>query len=111
MIGIFQLVKNLAGPAIRVLTAIVPVVSVLITTVANPTGAVNKLLVSFIDFIAQFWPSTPEQLKLANLIAGPLESGTTVGQAIIVDLFQTAFLMLSVIVLIKLYKLIPFKAT
>lgn len=111
MTSIFDLLKQLAGPLIKLSVGLFPVVGVLIATVADPAGAANQFLVTMIDHVAIYWPETPENLKLANLIMGQLEPGTSVGKSILIDIYQTGFLMLSVVLLIKLYKLIPFKAT
>lgn len=111
MTSIFEALKHFLKPISRIALALVPAIGILLETISDPAGALNQLLVTMIDYVAIYWPETPEQLKLSNLVMGQLEPGTSVGEAIIIDIFQTAFLMLSVVVVIKLYKLIPFKAT
>lgn len=107
---IFDLLKALVTPASVFFRSVVAIVSLALGAIADPTGALNALVVRLIDFIALFWPSTPEQLKIANLIF-PQSGAVPIGQYIIIELFSTAFLMISIVAFVKLYKLIPFKGT
>jgi len=107
---IFDLLKFLVRPAAPVFNALRSLIAIALGALADPTGAFNALIVRLIDFAALYWPSTPEELKIANLIFP--QSGTVpIGKYFIVEIFSTAFLMMGVIAFVKLYKLIPFKAT
>lgn len=83
--------------------------SILLGAIANPFGAVNSFICLLIDGIASVWPSTPENLKVGSLIASIGTAIPLVGTAVVYDIFQTAGSMLAIVLLIKLYKLIPFK--
>jgi hypothetical protein len=79
--------------------------------VANPEGAVNLFLCKIIDMVAGVFPSTPNNMRISNLIAGLGASVPLVGGGVISSLLSTVLGMFSVILIVKLYKLIPFKAT
>ncbi len=108
--GFLDFFLELFGEAGKFFTGSLTVLSIIIGTIQNVTGAVNQLLVNIIDWIAEFWPSTPDNLKLANII-NAATADTGIGSAIVYETFQTIFLLLAVVALVKLYKLIPFKAS
>lgn len=107
---IFDLLKALVSPLVAILASLTGVISVIIGAFLNPAGAVNGFVTRLIDALAFVWPSTPENLKLANLIF-PAVGGVSIGRAVLIDICSTLFVMLGIILLIKLYKLIPFKMT
>ncbi|MEM9817615.1 MAG: hypothetical protein AAF827_14600 [Cyanobacteria bacterium P01_D01_bin.6] len=107
--NLYDLVKWFAQPIVRIAIAVLGPLGVILGTFANPEGAVNSFLVRLIDWIAPYMPSTPENLKLANLIFSG--GAIPIGQAVLNDVFQLIGLMLGVVLIIKIYKLIPFKAT
>lgn len=109
MIGIFDLLKTLLEPINRFFLSVLGLVGIAVGAAADPSGALNALIVRLIDFVAQYWPSTPEELKIANLIFST--TSQSVGHAVMVDIFQTAFLLLGVVLTVKVYKLIPLKFT
>jgi hypothetical protein len=106
---LFDLLKWLAQPVVRIALAVLGPLGLVLGAIADPSGALNGLVCRLIDALALAWPSTPENLKIANLIFSDGSIG--VGESIVIDIFQTAFLVLSIIALVKLYKLIPFKMT
>ena len=106
----FDFFLELFGEAGKVFSALSSILAIVLGTIQNVTGAVNQLLVNIIDWIAQYWPSTPDEVKIANLIQAAT-ANTGIGTAIVYETFQTIFLLLSVVALIKIYKLIPFKAS
>lgn len=108
--NLYDLLKWFAQPVVRIVLALLGPIGLILGCIANPQGAVNSFVCRIIDVVASVWPSTPDSMKLGNLIMSS-SSDLTVGQAVIQDLFQTAFLMLTIMALVKVYKLIPFKAT
>lgn len=84
-------------------------VGIVLGAIANPGGAVNSFICRIIDVVAIPFPSTPNNLKIVNLLAATGDSIPLVGRAVVYDIFTTAFSMLSIVLLIKIYKLIPFK--
>lgn len=107
---IFDLLKVLVSSVTPVFLAIVGFISIVIGAISDPAGAVNSFICRMIDLISIVWPSTPESLKLSNIIF-PQLGGLSIGRAFLVEFFNTAFLMLGILLVVKLYKLIPFKAT
>lgn len=108
--NIFSLLRALVSPLVALLASLVGVFSVIIGAFLNPAGAINSFCVRMIDLVASVWPSTPPGLTLSALIF-PATGGTTLGRAFLLELFSTAFAMFAIVLIVKLYKLIPFKAT
>lgn len=92
-----------------IILAITAPISIILGAIANPAGAVNSFLCRMIDLVASVFPSTPENLKIANLLISTGDSIPIVGRSIVFDIFTTIASMFAIILLIKLYKLIPFK--
>ena len=61
--------------------------------------------------IAPIFPSTPENIKIANIINYISDQMPVVGKSVIFEILQTLGIIFSILVVIKIYKLIPFKAT
>ena len=108
--GLVNFLTDMFGDLRKVISSLMGAVAIVVGTIQNLGGAVNTLLVNLINLVADVWPSTPDEIKLATLIENAGNS-TGIGTAIIYDTFQTAFLVLSIVALVKLYKLIPFKMT
>lgn len=73
--------------------------------ISNPKGAINSFMCHFIDIIVVALPSTPSGLKINSLISS--YSGAF-GTALIADLVSTALSILSIYLVVKLYKFLPF---
>lgn len=84
---------------------------VLVGAVLDPGGAINAFLCFCIDIVAAVWPATPNDLKLGSLLASFAQSFPLVGWGIILEIIQTCVSMLVIVLLVKLYKLLPFKAS
>ena len=82
-------------PITRVFLAIISLISFLVGALLNPQGFLNQIICSVIDYIAFIFPSTPDNLKVSSIINGLASAMPLVGLTLIV----------------KIYKLIPFKAT
>ncbi len=92
-----------------IILAITAPISLILGAIANPAGAVNGFLCRMIDLIALVFPSTPENLKIVNLLAATGDTIPLIGRSVVYDVFTTAAAMLAIVLLVKLYKLIPFK--
>ena len=110
MIKLFDLLSWLSQSMVRLALAVVFPLGFLLESIFNPGGAVNYFACRLIDWIAGPWPETPENLKLGNMLTTATEQ-MGVGQFVIRELFATASVMLGIVLIIKLYKLIPLKAT
>jgi hypothetical protein len=106
---IFDLLKWLSQPVVRLVSALFAPVALVLGTIADPGGALNSFLIRTVDLLAVYWPSTPEELKISNLIFSA--SGAGIGRTVLIDSLQTIVLIAGVVGLVKLYKLIPFKMT
>ena len=106
---IFQLLSRVFKFLEPVLKAVVPLIALILGAIADPTGAINSLVCRLIDFIAIPWPSTPESLKLANLLFP--YPGSTILEYSLTEMVSLALQFLGIVLVIKLYKLIPFKAS
>jgi hypothetical protein len=92
-----------------IVLAITAPLSIIIGAIANPAGAVNSFLCRAIDLVASVFPSTPPNLKIATLLTSAGDSIPIVGRAVVYDIFSTIAIMFAVVLIIKVYKLIPFK--
>lgn len=129
MFGITELVNNLFdllrrtfnplflalitffNPAISVAVSITSLVAFLLGALQDPNGLLNTIAVSVIDNIAALWPSTPENLKVGNLLDAAALAMPAIGRGLIYEIFITVVTLFSLTVIVKIYKLIPFKAT
>lgn len=108
---IADLLAWFAKPILRIFLAIVSPVAWIIWAFANPQGAANLFICKIIDVVASVWPSTPDNLKVANLLGSIGGSIPIVGYGIVLDIAQMIGVMFGIVVIVKVYKLIPFKAT
>lgn len=108
--NLYDLLKWFAEPLVKVALALSSFLAVVLGAMADPAGAVNSFMVRLIDWTAIYWPETPQGMQIATLITQAIDP-SSVGGAVVLEIASTASLMLSVVLLIKLYKLIPFKAT
>lgn len=79
--------------------------------IANPGGAVNAFINMIVDFIGSVFPSTPDNLKIGSLINSVGDSMPAVGRGIVREFFVTFSSCFGLALVIKIYKLIPFKAS
>ena len=76
--------------------------------ISNPVGAINQFMIHVINIILPLWPSTPSNLRVGSLIDNFGSSFPLIGSGIIAEIFNTLLGALSIFILIKLYKLLPF---
>lgn len=107
---LFDLLKSLVGPVVRIALAVLFPLGYVIAALRNPSGALNHFAIKVIDALASVWPSTPEGMTLAGILLGPTQQ-MGFGRYVISEFFALCGSFMAVIVLVKLYKLIPFKAT
>lgn len=74
-------------------------------------SGINQLICGVIDMIASFFPSTPQALKLSSIINSLSSSLPIFGTALIESIIGTVRDLFVLYTIIKIYKLIPFKAT
>jgi hypothetical protein len=85
--------------------------SFLVAVITNPFGAINAGINAVVDAMANVLPSTPENLKLSNIASDLGEAVPLVGTAVIRAVLNTFIELGGLALIIKIYKLIPFKAT
>ena len=111
MDDILSALSRIFSPISTLILSLSGLVSIILGAINDPEGFVNTLLVKMIDNIAYVFPSTPDQLKVGAIIDSVGDSMPLVGKAVVFEVFQTISIIFSILVVIKIYKLIPFKAT
>lgn len=71
-------------------------------------GWINDFMCLLIDIVLIILPSTPPTMKLSYLLSTALDK-MSFGQSIAVEIFTLLSSFLLVVIIIKVYKLIPFK--
>lgn len=104
-----RLVVNFFKPLIVIAFSITGVISVIIGAFLDPQGAANAFICRIIDLIDVALPRTPDSLKIGTLLTQVNNAVPVVGWGVVLDTFQMALAMLVVVIVIKIYKLIPFK--
>ena len=89
----------------------VTIIALILGAINNPEGAVNTFLVKMIDNISPLFPSTPENLKIFPILDSISERLPIIGRAIVYDVATTIGTIFAILIIIKIYKLIPFKAS
>ena len=93
------------------LTAIGVIIATLVVAATNPQGFINQLVCGLIDIVALPFPSTPEPLKFSSIITVLSTSLPIFGKVLIESILGTVKDLFILYFAIKIYKLIPFKAT
>jgi hypothetical protein len=93
------------------LTAIGAVFAVLVIAATDPQSFINTLICGLIDIVSIPFPSTPNPLKLSAIVNTLASSLPIFGRAVIESIISTVRDLFVIYFLIKIYKLIPFKAT
>lgn len=109
--ALFKIIADFFRPVVAIFTAITSAVALLLGAILDPGGAVNTFICKMIDIVDAVLPQTPNNLKIGSLVSSVGNAIPFVGSGIVYQTFQMAITMLSVVILIKVYKLIPFKAT
>lgn len=111
MDSIFNFIKWLFSPLYILIISVTAIIALILGTILDPVGAVNTFLCKIIDVVFAIFPSTPDNLKLGFILQSFSNQFPFFGWGIILDTIQTVFTMLLIVITIKVYKLIPFKAT
>lgn len=96
-------------PVVVFFISVVGLVAFLVGALLDPQGFLNQLVCGAIDGIANFFPSTPDNLKIAYIVNSLGDSIPVVGRAVIREIFSTIGIIFSLVAIIKIYKLLPFK--
>lgn len=75
----------------------------------HPLQFLGFLVCSAADSLFSILPSTPDNLKISSLISSIGSSLPLIGSGIIHELFTTVASIVGILVVIKIYKLLPFK--
>ena len=89
--------------------ALSTIFSIVLGAIANPAGAVNTFICKVIDIVAAVWPSTPDSMKISNILVSFSTAFPIIGYGIVVEITQTIGTIFLLFAAIKIYKLIPFK--
>lgn len=76
--------------------------------IANPKGAINTFMIHFIDLFASLLPSTPAQLTLGGFLNSYQATSPLFSVGLLAEIFSLVFPLLSIYLVIKLYKFLPF---
>ena len=106
-----QVLLNFLVPVIVVCTGLIGIVAFLVAALNDPQGWMNSVVITTIDAVAGFFPSTPDNLKIGTIIDSLGDSMPLVGRAVIREIFTTISAIAGIALVVKIYKLIPFKAT
>ena len=85
--------------------------SFLLGALADPQGLMNHVVIKTIDVLAEALPSTPDNLKISSILNSVGDSMPLVGRGIVYEVAGTVATIAGISLAIKIYKLIPFKAT
>ena len=96
---------------IVVCTGLIGIVAFLVAALKYPQGWMNSVVITTIDAIANVFPSTPEELKIGTIINTIGDSMPLVGRAVVKEIFVTISSMVGIALVVKIYKLILFKAS
>ena len=105
MTALLQLIQ----PIVIFFISVAGLIALLLGALADPQGFLNQLICGVIDGIASFFPSTPDNLKIAFLVNSIGDSVPIVGRAVIREVFSTVGIIFGFVAVIKIYKLLPFK--
>jgi hypothetical protein len=107
----FKFLGSLFSPITVVFIALSGFFSMLIGAVRNPAGFFNTLVCNLIDLIAAIFPSTPERFQIVKVLDAIASVMPVVGRRIVYDIAGTFALMALLLLVVKVYRLLPFKAS
>lgn len=86
-------------------------VAFLLGALQNPQGLMNQVVCTVIDVVTAVLPSTPQGLHISDFVSAAANQIPAVGRGIISEVLTTIASLSAIALAIKIYKLIPFKAT
>ncbi len=93
------------------ITALATIIAVLVLAFTDPAGFINQLICALIDIVSFPFPPTPDALKLSFIINSLSSFMPIFGKSLIESIIGTIRDLFILYSIIKIYKLIPFKAT
>lgn len=108
---IYGIIYFFAKPLVVVLSSITSIIALVLGAIRDPGGAVNAFICRIIDLILIPWPSTPSSLKLGSLLSSFANAFPIIGYGIVLEIAQALGGIFALFVVIKIYKLLPFKAS
>ncbi len=107
----FTALFGFLSPVVVFFISVVSIVAFLLGALANPQGFLNQMICSAIDAIAYIFPSTPDNLKIGTMINNLGDSMPLVGRGIVREVFTSISIIIGLVSIVKIYKLLPFKAS
>ena len=107
MAFLFKLLK----PVYLVLASITGFISFLLGALLDPQGWMNAVVCVTIDVITAVLPRTPDSIKISSILNSVGDKMPLVGRSIVYETASTIAIIAGISLAIKIYKLIPFKAT
>lgn len=111
MPALFAALAAFFTPVIIFFVSVTVIVALILGCIADPSGAVNKFICTIIDVVSVIFPSTPTQLRLGSLIDSASSIAPAFGTSILRDIASTVGSIFTISLVIRIYKLIPFKAS
>lgn len=87
------------------------VLAFVVAAIADPSGWLNQSICYVIDMLVSVFPSTPSALRLEGIITSISAVIPPIGVYAIREAYHAFRDVFSLIVVFKIYKMIPFKAT
>lgn len=99
------------NPIVIFFASVAGIAAFLLGALADPQGFMNQVVCGIIDGVATIFPSTPDNLKIGTMIDSLGASMPAVGRGIIREVFNTILIIAGLLAVVKIYKLLPFKAS
>jgi hypothetical protein len=94
-----------------IVTALGIILAVVIAALADPAGWLNQSICFVITMIAAVFPATPSNLRLESILVSLTPYLSDIGVYAVREAFHAFRDVLTFIMIFKVYKMIPFKAT
>lgn len=109
--SISDLIFKIVKPIYAFFASIGSLIAFLLGGLANPQGLMNKIIIKTVDVIAAILPETPSNLKVSSVLNSVAGFMPNVGRDIVYEVASTIAAIAAISLVVKIYKLIPFKAT
>lgn len=101
---------DICNAIIFIWNGIASIINLILGILTNPIGFIKWVSLGGIDFFINFLPSMPENLSL-NYAVNSIAESAGIPPGLVAELGGMASQFLLIAAVIKIYKLIPFKAT
>ena len=111
---LFKLLQNLIKQVLTVqwkwyaCGVFVTIVCVIYNAVKYPEAALNLWICRVIDMFVEHLPSTPDSYKIGNMMSALINSQPVIGSAVFSEIFSGVLGMLSIYLVWKVYRSLPF---